>query len=450
MDASDHVNKTGLSGSLKKKIVIGIIFSIVMLALLLLSSSNRMILTSKPILLDMEPKLTDNTTTTTSTTTSKTASTTTARKTLSSSKLALATRSKPVSSTRSIISNITSTTAAATTTGATTTTYDHVLCNNMTQSKPVNISVHPCEKVRCMVILRESFGRLGNRMFMFASAYGLARVHNCRLHVSSGILGELSRNFKMNPIDEKMWLSNEEVNRLGRIPTVLSICEFFPKMVIANAFHMIEMTGYWQSYLYFHAYRDEIREFFSSRNDTLNRLAKYLTDMTQAICSNCQPLPNTTQKELRDAFQTSYNVIWISIHIRRTDFRGLGYASEDNYVRHAMSIYRKRYYKSDVRFIVASDDKPYCEKYFEQDLKEGLVFVLPKTFIPSDDLLVLTLCHHAIVTGGTYGFWAGYLGYGEVIHDIRYFSGCTQLEYYPPWFMLVGSLVRKPKVASYL
>ena len=63
------------------------------------------------------------------------------------------------------------------------------------ESNSLNTSQNPCEQIRCSVILRNSGGRLGNRMFMFASAYGLARTQNCRLHVADSILKELSREF---------------------------------------------------------------------------------------------------------------------------------------------------------------------------------------------------------------------------------------------------------------
>jgi hypothetical protein len=56
---------------------------------------------------------------------------------------------------------------------------DRFLCDNTTD--------HACEKITCAVILRAQNGRLGNRMFMFASAYGLARAHQCRLHVSDAM-----------------------------------------------------------------------------------------------------------------------------------------------------------------------------------------------------------------------------------------------------------------------
>ena len=231
-----------------------------------------------------------------------------------------------------------------------------------------------------LVILRISGGRLGNRMFMFASAYGLARTHNCRLHVSKSILAELSNNFQMKLIDENMWLSQEEFSNLKNIHNKNIVCSFLPELLRPNAFKNIELYGYWQSYLYFDAYREEIREFFSARNDSLIRLAAYFTSITNNICPLCLPLPNTTHKELRQAFQTRYNITWISIHIRRNDFRRLGYSSDDNYIHRAIIFFRRRYHQYQVRFLVASDDRSYCQQLFASERKSGRIIILPDTF----------------------------------------------------------------------
>ncbi|CAF3986267.1 unnamed protein product, partial [Rotaria sordida] len=39
----------------------------------------------------------------------------------------------------------------------------------------------------CLIIIRSADGALGNRMFLFASAYGLARLHQCQLYVAPWI-----------------------------------------------------------------------------------------------------------------------------------------------------------------------------------------------------------------------------------------------------------------------
>ncbi|UJR06813.1 hypothetical protein I4U23_011100 [Adineta vaga] len=338
-----------------------------------------------------------------------------------------------------IITNITILTTLTTTT----VNVFPLLCDEILESKTVNISHYPCEQIRCTVILRRSGGRLGNRMFMFASAYGLARTHNCRLYVNNSILGELSDSFQIKGINERMWLSHEEYMKLTDIQEKSSICSFKPELIQLNAFRNIELFGYWQSYLYFDAYREEIREIFSARQETLVRVGTYLRKITTDICSSCLPLVITTQKELRYTFQTQYNIIWIGIHIRRRDFIKLGFLSNDDYISYAMNHFRRRYHYKQVRFLIASDDKGYCLRRFAEKRRRKNVFILPQNFSPADDLLSLTSCHHSIVTGGTYGFWSAYLTGGEVIHDVKYQAECASSDYYPPWFVLTGKPVRK-------
>jgi galactoside 2-L-fucosyltransferase 1/2 len=157
----------------------------------------------------------------------------------------------------------------------------------------------------------------------------------------------------------------------------------------------------------------------------------------------CPPLPHTTQKEFREAFRTRYNITWIGIHIRRGDFRGIGYASDEDYIRRAMVYFQRRYYYQRVRFIVGSDDKSYCDELFVRQKRLKKAFILPYRFSASEDLIALSLCHHSIVTGGTYSFWVAYLAGGEVIHDVKYQAVCSRADYYPPWFVLVGPTIEK-------
>jgi galactoside 2-L-fucosyltransferase 1/2 len=242
----------------------------------------------------------------------------------------------------------------------------------------------------------------------------------------------------MKLIDEKLWLSGKEFNQLMNIEKRESVCTFLPELLQLNAFKNIELGGYWQSYLYFDAYREDIRKIFTARNDALVRLAKYFTQIRKRICPSCSSLPDATHQQLREAIQTRYNIIWISIHIRRRDFIDVHYSSDDDYIHRAINFFRERYYQYRVRFLVASDDRNYCRRLFASEVKSGNVIILPDNFSPSDDLMALSLCHHSIVTGGTFGFWSGYLAGGQVIHDNKYKVECSRSDYYPPWFILAG------------
>ncbi|UJR26502.1 hypothetical protein I4U23_007829 [Adineta vaga] len=297
--------------------------------------------------------------------------------------------------------------------------------------------------MRCNVILRETSGGLGNRMFMYASAYGLARTKNCRLHVHIFVLHEFAKSFEMKKIDENMWLSSEAYSKLTNVVERNSICTYQSDLLRTNAFKNIELIGYWQSYLHFDAFREEIREIFSARLETLKHIGAYFRDITMDICPSCLPIFAKTQKELCHTFRTRYNITWISIHIRLYDFKRIGYASDDAYIYRAMAYFQSRFHNQDVRFLMASDDKPYCHHAFREKIARKKVFLLPDYFSAADDLIALSFCHHSIVTGGTFGFWTAYFAGGDVIHDIKYKAVCAPTDYYPPWFVLVGSPIQK-------
>ncbi|CAF1107121.1 unnamed protein product [Rotaria sp. Silwood1] len=109
-----------------------------------------------------------------------------------------------------------------------------------------------------------------------------------------------------------------------------------------------------------------------------------------------------------------------------------------------MEYYTSQY--SNVHFIVASDDKSYCKKLFRD---RPNISITPQTFFMGDDLVTLSLCEHSIITGGTFGWWSGYLANGQVLHDKVYPSGCEKRErYYPPWYLIDGK-VRAHKNSNY-
>ncbi len=78
---------------------------------------------------------------------------------------------------------------------------------------------------RCVIIVRFCAGRLGNKMFLFASAYGLARLNQCHLYIEKGLLKSLNVIFriKLNNIITKM----EEVDCLKNISRKYTVCRFF-------------------------------------------------------------------------------------------------------------------------------------------------------------------------------------------------------------------------------
>ncbi|CAF3590471.1 unnamed protein product [Rotaria sp. Silwood1] len=248
-------------------------------------------------------------------------------------------------------------------------------------------TLHQQQK-HCIVYLKVRSGRLGNRMFMIASAYGLARLHSCHLYITPEIINEVHALF---------------------------ILDLSPFLISTTMFNSI--------------IHNTLKPMTTIRKHAGCQYVRELTRPNAISPEHILELHENHQLFKKQLTQSNWKT-WIGIHIRRDDFVPLNFSSSDEYLFAAIDYYMRRY--PNAHFIVASDDKSYCKNLFRH---RSNIIVTPKSFSMGDDLIALSLCEHSIITGGTFGWWTGYLASGEVIHDTMYISGCEKDEhYYPPWF----------------
>ena len=293
--------------------------------------------------------------------------------------------------------------------------------------------------IRCIVYVRRRIGRFGNRMFIVATAYGLARLHSCHLYILPPIAEEMKSvfifdlsPFHLSPVAFRSIVKNAS-NPLKTIMRDI-ICQYIPELTRPNAISqgtMFEVKGHWQSYLHFANYADDIREkIFPAKQSVLETVSKLFINIYQKKFGLKPQFSLDSHQIFKKQLAQSNWTTWIGVHVRRQDFTSLKFSSTDEYLFFAIDYYTRRY--SNANFIVASDDKSYCRKLFGH---RPNIFLTPNSFSPGDDLIALSLCQHSIITGGTFGWWAGFLANGQVIHDKVYSSGCEKDEhYYPPWF----------------
>jgi hypothetical protein len=282
-------------------------------------------------------------------------------------------------------------------------------------------------------------GRLGNRMFSIATAYALARLHSCHLYISPFILDEIKSIFVFDLslilLSHPIYISilRNISNPMKRIVRDTG-CQYFPELMRPNAISqgtLFEVQGYWQSYLHFINYRDELRErIYVATQPVLEKVSTFFIDLYQKTHGFKPQFSIEDHHSFKKQLTQSNQTTWIGIHIRRTDFVYYGYASSSEYVLNAIEYFTTRY--PNAHFIVASDDKSYCKKLFHD---RSNIFITPRSFSEGDDFVTLSLCQHSIITGGTFGWWSAYLASGEVVYDTTYPTGCEKDEhYYPPWF----------------
>jgi hypothetical protein len=128
----------------------------------------------------------------------------------------------------------------------------------------------------CLIIIRTADGAIGNRMFLFASAYGLARLHQCKLYVAPWILNDLRSIFLININQTKVQLTTDDsvvVNKTD-IYGRYSACTLYPdlfRIPFNSTFSKYEMAGFYQAYGYFEKYREEIACLFQFNSVAIAR-----------------------------------------------------------------------------------------------------------------------------------------------------------------------------------
>ncbi|CAF1363828.1 unnamed protein product [Adineta steineri] len=333
-----------------------------------------------------------------------------------------------------------------------------IISKNQNIVKSQNISlgqnISSEQKMACVVYIQDRLGRLGNRMFLVASAYGLARLHSCHLYIELEIINELKSVFilDLSPLLISSSTFNSFTSNSSKSMTRISqsvVCDYITTLTRPNAIPsgtIFELVGYWQSYLHFAKYDEELRQrIFVASQSVLKKVSTFFIEFYQRQLDYRPQFLLENHQSFKKQLSQLNSTTWIGIHVRRSDFIPIHYSSDDAYLFDAIKYYTERY--PYAHFIVASDDKSYCKKLFRN---RSNIFLTPQTFSVGDDLVILSLCQHSIITGGTFGWWTGYLAGGEVIHDKIYPSGCSRREYYyPPWFLIDGN-VRAHKNTEYI
>lgn len=136
----------------------------------------------------------------------------------------------------------------------------------------------------CLLIIRSADGALGNRMFLFASAYGLARLHQCDLYIGPWIIYDLRSVFRIELNETLVHLVTNDsvvVNRTdiyGRY-SACTLYEDLFRVPFNQTFRNYEMVGFYQAYGYFEKYRDEINFLFQFNSATISLLVPFVESL---------------------------------------------------------------------------------------------------------------------------------------------------------------------------
>lgn len=260
-------------------------------------------------------------------------------------------------------------------------------------------------------------GRLGNQMFQYAALLGIVALNNHSHVAAFPAASLLSATF---PITYARDVSSEGFRTLRErhFGSYDPRLEALPKRDVA-------LSGFFQSWRYFHHIRPTIRREFSFQEQAKRRARSLLYKYTEV--------------ESREGGAKR-----VGVHVRRRDMLGFGprkgyRVPSLSYIRKASEHFRRKY-GDGVVFLVVSDDAEWCRENMQW---EG--FVIADDLKPEIHLALLTLCDHVIITSGTFGWWGGYLAGGDVIYyadqivtNTSAALGLKMSDYYLPHWIGIG------------
>lgn len=270
-------------------------------------------------------------------------------------------------------------------------------------------------------------GRLGNHLFEYASLIALAKKNGMQAVTPSKLHSDLYVLFPSTDGHPKIdWDKESKGYTVIEEHGNPGVGYYDKQLEDVTESHDITgnvyINGTLQSYKYFKEFEEEIREEYKFAPDMMKRPQEFLNS-------------------LKSKDDPSKQVAYVGIHIRRGDFlwdfyKKLGYiVAPKAYFQNAMSHMKKKH--KDVRFVVATNDLPWAQK----TLGSTDVFYSPFTSA-TDDLVLISLCDHVILSVGSFGWWAAWLANGEAIYYPRFPIPGSSLgkafrkeDYYPPHWL---------------
>lgn len=249
--------------------------------------------------------------------------------------------------------------------------------------------------------------RLGNQMFQYATMKAIELKTGTKLYLKSEWFTENRCRLKIafkNNITYKE-LTNDLQKTITHDYGEKNF-KYDPNIWNEVANKSQNVYGYFQSYKYFDEFKDWIVECFT------------FNTKVQQECKN-------TIKHIKKLI--NYTPL-IGIHIRLGDLQhsdkdGQIYTiSTNKYIQNAINKMNE-IMNSQCYYIICSDSQKYCKDTYSFNNNENIIYIETDT---SDyqDMCLLSLCDHMIMSASSFSFWAAYLNKNE----------CKKIIYPHPWF----------------
>jgi galactoside 2-L-fucosyltransferase 1/2 len=142
--------------------------------------------------------------------------------------------------------------------------------------------------------------------------------------------------------------------------------------------------------------------------------------------------------------------VLVGVHVQRHGAAGGEAVTSAAYVENAMAVFAHKF--KQVGFVVLCDDAAWCAR--QAVLQRPHVHVLAEAQQPVVAMAILAACDHAVITTGTLGWWAAYLGPDSRLGGmVVYASGARAEErpqdFFPPhWIAVRDTSAAAPPAAQ--
>ncbi len=287
------------------------------------------------------------------------------------------------------------------------------------------------------MIIVQIKGGLGNQLFSYASAYGIAKENNTELIIDRYIYDTsyFLRRYMLNdfpviveknlvgyvPSQHMVTQLLYKINRKLRLDyqykaKVITEIEEFQYQKIVTEGHNLYLNGYWQNYLYFDKYRKDITDRFTPKL-TLNEESNSL--LKEIIESNS-----------------------VAIHIRRGDyvkFKG-GKCLDISYYFRAIEKIREANPNNKHKFYIFTDDIGYCREIFNEKIEVNFIGDIAN-FSDLEEFYLMTKCKNFIIGNSSFSWWAAYLAsYEEKVVIAPVVDMWKNDFYLPEWIKIKTNL----------
>jgi galactoside 2-L-fucosyltransferase 1/2 len=282
--------------------------------------------------------------------------------------------------------------------------YEQSLC-----SMPMKyIELSSCHRVQCPekpIVTVRQLGRLGNQMWEYISVWAVAKMTGHEPYVPGCLIQKLEKVFLNITIPPLSCIAN---------------CHLETYPLEGNMDNLTLMNGnillkdYVQLPQYVVPLLNDVKQIFRFKEHIVKE----------------------SQKLLQKASKGARNVVYVGVHVRRTDYKeylkrkyNASLAESEFFVRQ-MNYFRNKY--KSVLFLVMSDEPKWCE-----DKLAGDNVVVMKNNSPEVDLAIMAACNHSIIDYGTYGVWGAILAGGDTfVYDLKWGSAVQMTSLLPNWHIV--------------